>query len=514
MSKKVEFKDLNLNEIDISRLTRDYIKYPLKPEENPSKNDLEYLFIELNWSRKELAAYFNRGRGFISNLYKRYGICKTQDQINKKIDKTFKERWGCNPSSTPEVKGKMKNTILKNWGVTSLWDNPSYREKVQKSWNDKTLQDPDWRHKAVQKGLQHQINKYGCIYKQTHLTKQQREWISSKESLKTFIESHKEEDRDFFKLLDEIGVSESYFKLKIRKWNLENSFNSIGCQYEEIIKKELKSLFNIDFKKNKKIIKPLEIDLYNEDLKLGIEFNGNYWHGEKNKNKNYHQMKSKLAEEKGVFLYHIFEYEWQNPFIRTKILNQLRNILYKNKNTIGARKCQIRRVESSEASSFLETNHLQGKDRSSIKIGLYHNDELVALMTFSKPRFNKNYEWELSRFCCLNNYTIQGGASKLFNYFINTYKPLNIISYSDIAKTTGKIYEKLGFKLLGLTDPNYIWYKNHIDYDSILTRYQCQKHKLVKRFPEFKNMSENEIMRKLNYYKIYDSGNRLFIWSS
>ena len=135
-------------------------------------------------------------------------------------------------------------------------------------------------------------------------------------------------------------------------------------------------------------------------------------------------------------------------------------------------------------------------------------------MTFSKPRFNKNYEWELSRFCCLNNYTIQGGASKLFNYFINTYKPSNIISYSDIAKTTGKIYEKLGFKLLGLTDPNYIWYKNHIDYDSILTRYQCQKHKLVKRFPEFKNMSENEIMRKLNYYKIYDSGNRLFIWSS
>ena len=113
MSKKVEFKDLNLNEIDISRLTRDYIKYPLKPEESPSKNDLEYLFIELNWSRKELAAYFNRGRGFISNLYKRYGIYKTQDQINKKIDKTFKERWGCNPSSTPEVKERMKNTILK-----------------------------------------------------------------------------------------------------------------------------------------------------------------------------------------------------------------------------------------------------------------------------------------------------------------------------------------------------------------------------------------------------------------
>ena len=137
MSKKVEFKDLNLNEIDISRLTRDYIKYPLKPEESPSKNDLEYLFIELNWSRKELAAYFNRGRGFISNLYKRYGICKTQDQINKKIDKTFKERWGCNPSSTPEVKEKIEKHFIEKYGSRNPWNWPGYKDHYNKICQEK-----------------------------------------------------------------------------------------------------------------------------------------------------------------------------------------------------------------------------------------------------------------------------------------------------------------------------------------------------------------------------------------
>ena len=447
MSKKVTLNDIDLSIIDRQKLSRDYIKYPLKEGEIINRKDLEYLYLELNWSRKELAAYLNRGRGMISGWFKKYKLEKSKTQIQSKINSTFNSRWGINPAKTEKIKNKIKTTFLKNRGVTNLWDDPNFREKVQESWDNKTLQDPDWRHKAVQKGLQHQIDKYGCIYRQIHLTEQQREWISSKESLKTFIESHKEEDRDVLKLLDEVGVSESYFRLKIREYDLESSFKYTGYQYEKNLREELKQLFNIDFKKNRKIIKPYEIDLYNPDYKIGIEFNGSYWHSEINKDKNYHQMKSKLAEEQGVFLYHIFEYEWQNPIIKTKILNQLRSILYKNEYTLGARKCEIREVGYSEAKEFLDLNHLQGSDKSSIKIGLYYKKVLVAIMTFTRPRFNKNYEYELSRFCCLNNYTIQGGASKLFKYFVNTYQPKNIISYSDIAKTQGKVYKKLGFEL-------------------------------------------------------------------
>mgnify|MGYP007037140579 CR=1 FL=1 len=64
-------------------------------------------------------------------------------------------------------------------------------------------------------------------------------------------------------------------------------------------------------------------------------------------------------------------------------------------------------------------------------------------MTFGKPRYNKNYEYELIRYCSSKN--IVGGAEKLFNYFIKTYNPKSIISYCDWSKFNGDVYLKLGF---------------------------------------------------------------------
>ena len=64
-------------------------------------------------------------------------------------------------------------------------------------------------------------------------------------------------------------------------------------------------------------------------------------------------------------------------------------------------------------------------------------------MTFGKPRYNKNYEWELVRFC--SHFQVVGGAEKLFTYFRNRYKPKSIISYCDKSKFIGKVYTNLGF---------------------------------------------------------------------
>ena len=249
-----------------------------------------------------------------------------------------------------------------------------------------------------------------------------------------------------------------------------------------------------------------EIDIYIPELRIGIEINGNYWHCEDKKmDKNYHQQKSLLAESKGIFIYHIFEYEWIEK--KDKILNQLNNLLGLNQEKIYARKCIIKEVDISEKMRFLEENHLQGNDSSSIKLGLYYNDELVSLMTFVKPRFNKKYEWELSRFCSKNNCNVIGGASKLFKYFVGNYNPTSIISYSNIAHTKGNIYNTLGFNLDSISEPNYVWYRSK----TILSRYQCQKHKLLEQ--GYEGNSESEIMHNRGYYKIYDCGNKVWVWN-
>ena len=93
--------------------------------------------------------------------------------------------------------------------------------------------------------------------------------------------------------------------------------------------------------------------------------------------------------------------------------------------------------------SFLDNNHVQGYTHASTSLGLYHNNELISIMTFGKNRFKKNSnELEMVRFCNKLNTTIIGGASKLFKHFVNNYNDsgLDIISFADRRFFDGKLY--------------------------------------------------------------------------
>jgi hypothetical protein len=235
------------------------------------------------------------------------------------------------------------------------------------------------------------------------------------------------------------------------------------------------------------------------DYKIGIEFNGSYWHSEEYKSPAYHQKKSLLAEDKGIFLYHIFEYEWVDPVMKQKIIDQLQNLLGKNKNKVYARKCEIREVNSRDKKEFISKYHIQSDSKSKVNIGLYFENELISIMTFDKPRFTKEYEWEIVRFCSKSDLNVIGSASKLFKYFVNNY--LNdgecILSYSHICKTRGKIYETLGFELKNISRPGYVWWLKDNEYK---TRYQTMM------------INETKIMTEKGYIKIYDCGNKVWIY--
>jgi hypothetical protein len=107
-----------------------------------------------------------------------------------------------------------------------------------------------------------------------------------------------------------------------------------------------------------------EIDIYIPDRKFGIEFDGIYYHSEitGQKDKNYHNLKTQLAKQKGIFLIHIFENEWVNKqdIVKSIILSKL-GIFQKR---IYARKCIVKEIDNKIKNEFLEKNHLQGKDRS------------------------------------------------------------------------------------------------------------------------------------------------------
>ena len=255
-----------------------------------------------------------------------------------------------------------------------------------------------------------------------------------------------------------------------------------------------------------------EIDIYIPEKKFAIEFDGLYWHCEKNiEDKNYHLNKTNECEKLGINLIQIFEDEWMNKIEICK--SRIKSVLGIIDVKIPARKCTISEIDNKTAKQFINSNHSQGYIGGKINYGLFYNNELLSVMTFSTLRKNlgnKNEEnvYELLRFCNKINTTVVGGASKLFQHFIKEVKPKKIISYCDRRWGNGNMYEQLGFKLDHLSQPSYFYVigrerKNRFCYrkDILISKYGCPK-----------EMTEHEFCLKNHWYRIYDCGTKVFCY--
>ena len=324
---------------------------------------------------------------------------------------------------------------------------------------------------------------------------------------------------DELPFIEDIAEMTGLTSVTVRKYIAELSLGeyinkSFGSKAERDIYNFINSLTSDIELHNKSILDGKELDLYIPSHNLAIEFNGSYWHStEKKADIHYHQQKTLACARKGVHLIHIFEYEWNNEAKREKIKQYIKSILRSNNEIIHARNTEINLIEDKQARIFLDSFHLQGYIPASVNLGCFYNDELIGLMTFGKPRFSNNYEYEIIRFCWKDNTIVVGGAAKLFKHFIKNYNPQSIITYADLAKFTGKVYTRLNFKPIQpsfITEPNYVWVS--ADSKEVLTRYQTMKHKLIEKGLGTPEQTEDEIMQSLDYFKVYDSGNMKLEW--
>ena len=170
--------------------------------------------------------------------------------------------------------------------------------------------------------------------------------------------------------------------------------------------------------------------------------------------------------------------------------------------TIFARKCIIKEVDTKIARKFLDDNHIQGMVNSSIKIGLYYNEELVSIMTFDSFEGRKKMEeggYNLNRFCNKLGYNIIGGASKLLAYFIKNYNPTRIVSYADKDWSIGNLYYTLGFNNILESKPDY---KYIVDNKRVhKSRYKKSNLKI-----QDTDITEAQATRRLGISRIYDCG--------
>ena len=428
--------------------------------DNPAKTDEIKQTISSKNKLKASEALINRHK---TNL-ERYGVenIRELDEINDKIKQTNLERYGAeSPFQSDEVREKIKKTNLEKYGVENVLSSNEVKEKIKQTNYERygvpyTLQADEVKERIRQTNLE----RYGVEY---------------------YCETeHARENNKPYK----ISKINKEFSDILTSLNINNDLEfSIGHKSYDI--KVDNTLIEIDptFTHNTSL--PA---FSNEHISI-----------------DYHLNKTKLANENGFNCIHVFD--WDD---KDKIIN-----MFLPKSILYARHCEVKEISLKEANDFLNLYHLQnGLMKQDVCLGLFYNDSLVEVMTFGKPRYNKNYDYELLRLCTHKDYRVTGGSEKLFKYFLDNYKPNSIISYCDKSKFSGEVYTRLGFTLKGEAKPSRHWYnikeKKHIT-DNLLRQ---------RGFDQLfgtnygKGTSNDELMLEHNFVEVYDCGQSTYIWNS
>jgi len=448
-----------------------------------------------------------------------------KEEIQNKIKKTNTEKYGVEyPLQSKEIQDKIKKKNLEKYGTVVPSKNPDIKNKIKES---------------IQKSIpQIKLDKSKHLFKILDINPEIKDKFNSiqsseekykflvNENIKFITESFLDQNNIFkikeFCELYKVHPSNAYKIL--HQLNIDYNKSAGYSNSEKEIVDFIKSIYSGEIIENSRnIISPYELDIYIPEKNLAIEFDGLFWHSFNSKSqvKEYkfkHLKKTQLCEKKGINLLHIFENEWLDPIKREVWKSVLAYKLGVINRKYYARKLRIVEIDSKLASAFFEENHLQGGNANAkIKLALVDKNNIISVMTFSKPRYSKVAQYELIRFASLKYTACVGCAQKLFKYFIEKYHPESVVSYANRrwAFKNKNIYQKLGFEFITEAEPNY-YYFHPSDPFKLYHRSQFQKHKLRnhKETKDFfdPSLTETEIMFNSGYRRIYDAGNLVYMW--
>ena len=448
--------------------------------------------------------------------------CGQQSKFSGRFDRGYQSFCSlpCANVHKEEMVKRQKEATQKKWGVDFF---PQHEEFIKKQKETKKKRYGDEHYNNIEKMKSTKQKLYG----DSGYNNSEKNKITRRD---TFVSLVKEKTKDKFisyeldseNITLNCSLCNQDYLIYNNLFNYRTKQKSVLCTLcnptdeKQVSGLELdlinfiSSLVDVETK-NRTILEGKELDIFIPQKNLAIEFNGLYWHSDVYKDKNYHLNKTINCNKKNIDLLHVFEDEWleKSDIVKSIIKNRLG--VWDKK--IYARSCKVGIVTKEDEKLFLNTNHIQGFVGSNISYGLYYNEELVSIMTFGKLRKSLGYDskdgcYEMLRFCNKLNHNIIGGASKLFKHFIKNKKPKQVISYSDNRYFNGSLYDKLGFEFVGDTKPNYFYVINH----NRENRFKYRKDVLIKEGFD-SNKTEREIMKDRGYNRIWDCGNKKWVWS-
>lgn len=222
---------------------------------------------------------------------------------------------------------------------------------------------------------------------------------------------------------------------------------------------------------------------YRPDFLIGevaVNLDGLYVHSEKEKRYHFDMREKYEAVGRRVLQFREDEILYQGAIVRSIV-----DGLAGRHASIGARKCELRRLTPSEMKDFFDANHLMGNHAAAVGFGLFA-DGLVCAMSVRRIEGG----FEIARFGSLLGLRVAGGFSKLLAHVEKIY-PGRVVSFCDLRYGNGGVYRKAGFVLEGVT-LGFSW----TDYKHTFNRLRCRNEEQAKAW---------------GWVPIYDAGQAKFV---
>ena len=209
----------------------------------------------------------------------------------------------------------------------------------------------------------------------------------------------------------------------------------------------------------------------------------------------------------------VFDDEYN--FRRKIVLSNIRKLLgfTDDFKRIDKNECEIREIDKEEAREFLNDNDLEGFLDTKIHIGAYHDGELIAIVSCDKRRSNR---WIFKRTCLKIETLCDGLFKDMFDWFIEKYNPIRILSKSDRRwnpTVEDSYYHEMGMAFVLREMADYKYVANNGGKIRI-NKSEFTPEIMNKRFGLPIELVEDEMTKKLGYHKVYDGGAFMFGWDN
>ena len=333
---------------------------------------------------------------------------------------------GLNPFQVPEIILRIKQALIEKYGVDHPMKSPEFVKKSQETC----------------------FKNYGRISTaQLHIPMESIEILNDKDKL-----SHLFKTMSLTEMTNRLGITRPYIMRYHDMHELTYIPKRVLSSYEEEIATILDGLGIEYTRNNKSLCKPYHIDFYIPQHKLGIEFNGLYYHSwfAANRGAEYHSNKTVQCLSHDVSLVTIFEDEWlDNP---VKFIDFI-----KQRCGMGNADLPVDVVtlsfsdDSASVMKFFNDNNMESSIESAdMYIVAKLEDSIIAAMALDK---RDDGEIEIIKFGVHLLISPTGYLERFISFIAGMEEVNRVSTILDLRWQDGRDYLAVGFDAVAIMDP-------------------------------------------------------------